>query len=244
MPDSGALCTTRGTLTPGCLDPWIDLCLCCAVLGARERHLCSQKGGGVRQLLWASMLVVLAVAVGQARAEDEPTNAVGVNLGYSTPQDLEPGMGGGVTLTHLVATLLSFELGVEHYIQEDRDRDLGVTTGYIRETPLLITAQIRPQFGWNPYLGFGAGYYLLSYDQTSESEALCNCEYTIDNAIVVHFAAGFDVPVDDRVTVTIDVRSASGGADATSRSLVSGGSVTDEVKLDYLKVGVGLKYWF
>ncbi len=198
----------------------------------------------VRRLLWASMVVVLVVVAGQARAEDELTNAVGVNLAYVTPQDLEQGLGVGITLTHLVATLLSFEFGIEHYAFEDRDADLGVVTGKVRETPLLITAQIRPQFGWNPYLGFGVGYYLMSYDQTSAGTTICNCERTVDNAIVVHFAAGFDVPLDDRLTLTVDVRSASGDADGTSRDLVSGISVSDEVKLDYLKVGVGLKYWF
>lgn len=198
----------------------------------------------VRQSLWASMAVALVLIAVPARAEDERTNAVGVNLGYATPQDLEQGVGVGISLTHLVATLLSFEFGVEQYTFEDRDAELGVVTGKVRETPLLITAQIRPQFGWNPYLGFGVGYYLMSYDQTSAGTTLCSCEFTVDNAIVVHFAAGFDVPLDDRLTLTMDVRSASGDVDATSRGLVSGISVGDEVKLDYLKIGVGLKYWF
>jgi outer membrane protein W len=204
----------------------------------------------VRQSLWVSMAVVLVVVAGQARAEDEFTNAVGVNLAYATPQDLEQGVGVGISLTHLVATLLSFEFGVEHYAFDDRDADLGVVTGKVRETPLLITAQLRPQFGWNPYFGFGVGYYLMSYDQTSAATSVClasfgeDCEFTVDNAIVVHFAAGFDVPLDDRLTLTVDVRSASGDAEATLRRLSSGISVSDEVKLDYLKIGVGLKYWF
>lgn len=193
---------------------------------------------------WASIALVLILSGVSARAEDEPVNAVGVNLAYATPQDLEQAVGAGVTLTHVVATLLSFELGVERSTFEHRDRDSGVAIGKVRETPLLITAQIRPQFGWNPYLGFGAGYYLTSYDQTTAAAALCNCSFTVDNAIVVHFAAGFDVPVNDRLTLTIDVRSASGDADATSRDLLSGLSVSDSVTLDYLKVGVGLKYWF
>jgi outer membrane protein W len=163
---------------------------------------------------------------------------------YATPKDLEQAIGVGMTVTHVVATLLSFELGLEHYTFDDRDAGLGITTGKVSETPLLITAQIRPQFGWNPYLGFGLGYYLMSYDQTSADTALCDCEVTVDNAIAVHFAAGFDVPLDHRLTLTVDVRSASGDADSTSRRLSSGVSVSDQVKLDYLKIGAGLKYWF
>jgi outer membrane protein W len=198
----------------------------------------------VKQLLWASIGLALVLVADPARAEDELTNAVGVNLAYATPQDLEQGVGVGMSLTHVIATLLSLEFGVEHYTFDDRDADAGVVNGEVSGTPLLVTAQIRPQFGWNPYFGFGVGYYLMSYDQTSAGTTLCNCEVTVDNAIVVHFAAGFDVPVDDRLTLTIDVRSASGDADATSRDLLSGVSVGDEVKLDYLKIGVGLKYWF
>ncbi|MEW6682262.1 MAG: OmpW family outer membrane protein [Nitrospirota bacterium] len=197
----------------------------------------------MRLLLWL-LIAVLALTVVPARAQDEPANAVGASASYVTPKDLEQGVGMGVTLTHVIATLLSVEFGVERYTFDDRDPGLGVVTGKVRETPLLVTAQIRPQFEWNPYLGFGAGYYLMSYDQTSEGTTLCDCELTVDNAVVVHFAAGFDVPVDDQLTLTIDVRSASGEADATSRSLSSGVSVSDQVKLDYLKIGIGLKYWF
>jgi outer membrane protein W len=189
------------------------------------------------------MAVVLVLAAVPVQADDEPANAVGVSVSYATPKDLEQGAGVGISFTQVVAMLLSVEFGVEHYTFDDRDDGLGVVTGQIRETPLLVTAQIRPQFGWNPYLGFGVGYYLMSYDRTSAGTTLCSCERTVDNAIVVHFAAGFDVPVDDRLTMTIDVRSASGDADAT-RELVSGVSASDQVKLDYLKIGVGLKYWF
>jgi outer membrane protein W len=194
------------------------------------------------QWLWIAVVAVLGAA--PARAQDELTNAVGVNLSYATPKDLEQGIGVGLTLTHVVAMLLSFELGVEHYTFDHRDPGLGTITGEVSETPLLVTAQIRPQFGWNPYLGFGVGYYLMSYDQTSAATTLCDCEVTVDNAIAVHFAAGLDVPLDDRLTLTVDVRSASGDADATSRGLSSGVSVSDQLKLDYLKVGAGLKYWF
>ena len=197
----------------------------------------------MRSSLWLWISVVAVLGAGPARAQDEPTNAVGVNLSYATPKDLEQGIGAGMTLTHVVAMLLSLEFGFEHYTFDHRDASLGTTKGTVSEIPLLITAQIRPQFGWNPYLGFGVGYYLMSYDQTSEGATLCSCEFTVDNAVVVHFAAGFDVPLDRRLTLTVDVRSASGDADAT-RELSSGVSVSDQVKLDYLKIGAGLKYWF
>lgn len=198
----------------------------------------------VKRLLCGAMIMVVVLAAVPARSEDEPGNAFGASLIYVAPKDLEPGTGAGVTLTHVVATLLSVEFGLEHYAFEHRDPGFGGVTGTVSETPLLVTAQIRPQFGWNPYLGFGAGYYLMSYDQTSGEQAFCNCKITIDNAVVAYFSAGFDVPVDDRLTFTIDVRSSSGDADVTSRDLSSGASVGDELKLDYLKVGLGLKYWF
>jgi outer membrane protein W len=205
----------------------------------------------VKTWWWISAAVVLAaVWTLPARAQDDPTSAIGGTIAYGVPRDLERGVGVGVTWTHLVATLLSFEFGVEHYAYDDRDTDAGIVRGKVRETPLLVTAQIRPQFGWSPYLGFGLGYYLISYDQTTAATDSClatvgeACEISVDSGVGVHFAAGFDVPLDDRLTLTLDFRSASGDADVTTRGLTSGVSSDSEMRLDYRKFGVGLKYWF
>ncbi len=171
-------------------------------------------------------------------------NSVGLALSYAVPDDLEHGSGAGVSLTHLVSPLFSFEFGVEHYRFDHRNAGLGGVFGEIRETPLLVTAQVRPQFGWNPYLGVGIGYYILSYDQSNAATNVCNCEFTVDNTVVGHFVVGFDVPLNDRLTVTLDVRSASGRADTTSRDRSTGISASDDVTLNYRKIAVGLRYWF
>jgi outer membrane protein W len=192
--------------------------------------------------------IVLALALftvpAHAQDETERMNAVGLTLSYTVPDDLERGSGVGVSLTRLLSPLFSFEFGVEHHRFDHPDANVGGAFGEIRETPLLVTAQIRPQFGWNPYLGVGVGYYIMSYDQSSAARSLCNCEFTVDNTAVGHFVLGFDVPLNERLTVTLDTRFASGRADTTSRDLSTGVSGSDDVTLNYRKIAVGLKYWF
>lgn len=191
---------------------------------------------------WMSVIMTLA-AVLPARAQDEPTYAVGIAASYAVPDDLRHGGGAGVSFTRMLSPLFSVEFGVEHH-RFDRPDANNVDSGTIRETPYVVAAQVRPQFGWNPYLGVGVGYYVMSYDQTSAAATACNCEFTVDNTVVGHFMVGFDVPLRNRLTATLDARFASGRADTVSRDLTTGASVRDDVTLNYRKIAVGLKYWF
>src|SRR5574341_2105922 len=171
-------------------------------------------------------------------------NSVGFTLSYAVPDDLKHGTAVGVSLTRMVSPLFSFEFDAEHYRSDHRSTTLGGVFGEIRETPLLLTAQVRPQFGWNPYLGVGVGYYIMSYDQSRAAATFCNCEFTVDDTVVGHFVVGFDVPLNDRLTLTLDTRFASGRADTTTRDLSTGVSASDDVTLNYRKIAAGLKYWF
>jgi outer membrane protein W len=190
------------------------------------------------------MSVIMALAaILPARAQDEPTYAVGFAASYAVPDDLRHGVGAGVSFTRMLSPLFSVEFGVEHHRFDHPDAN-NVDSGTIRATPYVVAAQVRPQFGWNPSLGVGVGYYVMSYDQTSAAATACNCELTVDNPVVGHFMVGFDVPLRNRLTATLDARFASGRADTVSRNLTTGVLVSDDVTLNYRKIAVGLKYWF
>ncbi len=198
-----------------------------------------------RAVSWGIVLALVQTAVpSHAQDERERMNAAGFTLSYIVPDDLERGSGVGVSITHMISPLFSFEFGVEHHRFDHPNANLGGVFGEIGQTPLLVTAQIRPQFGWNPYLGVGVGYYIMSYDQSRAAATFCNCEFTVDDTVVGHFVVGFDVPLNDRLTLTLDTRFASGRADTTTRDLSTGVSASDDVTLNYRKIAAGLKYWF
>lgn len=194
----------------------------------------------------ATLAIFLCVT--SVNAEMQKENGIGLSVSYAKPKDLESGIGFGVNFTHYLSPNLSIEFAAENYKFDDEEE--GITFGEVTATPILGTIQFRPQTPMNPYIGAGVGYYLLSYDESSTASDVClflfgeDCTYDVDNTFAVHVSAGIDYPLNENLGLNIDIRYAIGNADATFKLPLSGISVSDEVDIDYYKLGIGLKYWF
>ena len=202
----------------------------------------------MKMLIGVIAIFIVSLYVTSVNAEMQKENGIGFSLSYAIPKDLDIGVGFGVNFTRYLSPNLSLEFAAENHKFDDEER--GITFGEVNVTPILGTVQFRSSDAINSYVGIGIGYYLLSFDESSTASDLClilfaeDCTYNIDNTFGFHISAGFDSPLNEDLSLNVDLRYAVGSADATFELPLSGISKTDEVDINYYKFGVGLKYWF
>ena len=202
-----------------------------------------------------SLGILALVLAPAARAADEGSLMVrlrGVHLGMADKSEAIPALGvpanaihvsdktiPEVDITYFFGKSVAAELVLTY--PQSLDVELGGTKiGSFKALPPVLTLQyhFNPGGTFRPYVGFGANLTLIS-----------NVEIAVPGVGPLSIAsssvglagqAGFDVKVDDRLFVNVDVKYVGLGSDVT---LASGQKVST-VRLDPWLVGVGLGYRF
>jgi outer membrane protein W len=115
--------------------------------------------------------------------------------------------------------------------------------------PLLLTAQFRilPSNPVVPYVGVGVGYYFNKLDKNREVKTETETSKTIvaeevDDSLGLHVDGGVDWFLTDNFALNLDARYFWTEADITGKENLS--SITDEIDLDSLVLGFGVKLYF
>jgi outer membrane protein len=151
----------------------------------------------------------------------------------------------GVNLTYFVQKYASFELSADYTEADIELRSLGSsgTAGALEQVPVLLTARIHfstnPKV--NPYIGAGVGYYWNSFDTDREAEFIYGpgADIEIDDTYGFHVNAGIEVFVIDDLAINVDIKHIWSDVE-----LEVPGFSDEDINLNALVAGVGLKYYF
>jgi outer membrane protein W len=196
-------------------------------------------------------------AFGFAAAQDVAnTIGVGARVLYYFPQGdeffdtdaaAEEDIALGLNFTYIVIPNFSLELAWD-YFKTDIEES-GFEWAEITTTPFLLTAQFRilPEGPVVPYAGAGVGYYINELDKDSgakEEAQATGVSYPtgIDDSLGLHLNAGLDWFLTDNFALNLDTRYFWVEADIEGKEGSS--SVSSEVDLDSLVIGIGGKLYF
>ncbi len=199
----------------------------------------------------------MLITVNLVSAQDVANKfGIGANVFYYFPQednlfgtsiDVEEDIALGLNFTYIVIPQFSLEL-TWHYFETDIEKD-GAALGEINSLPLLLTAQYRiiPEGPVVPYVGVGVGYYINDLDVKSEARAqakAANISYPtdIDNSLGLHLNAGLDWFLTESFALNLDARYLFSEADIEGQGTSS--DTSDEIDLDSLLIGAGVKVYF
>jgi len=154
----------------------------------------------------------------------------------------------GLNYTYLFRNDSSLEFSIDYIKTDVQFEALGgsLNMGEVTQIPVLLTFRIHPGASKKikPYLGVGLGYYLNSFDTDSANAALVygsGAEIEVDDSFGYHFNGGLEFFIGEDYSFNLDLKYLLNKADAD----VNISSFTaEEMSMDAVVVGVGLKYYY
>jgi len=154
----------------------------------------------------------------------------------------------GLNYTCLFNNYSSLELSIDYIRTDVQFEALGysLNMGELTQIPVLLTLRLHPGVSTKvkPYLGVGVGYYLNSFDTNSFNASLIygtGAEIDVDDSFGFHVSAGVEFFIAENYSFNLDLKYLLNKADA---KVNVSGFTTEEMSMDALVVGVGLKYYF
>lgn len=197
---------------------------------------------------------------------EESKFAVGGRLSYFNSQDkdnditIEDNMGIGMNLQYIPTPAMALELSIDQYkldAKQDICAGCGDNIGELKTTPIFLKVQFRPITNDKtiPYFGIGGGRLLNSFKEGNDLEGLIyvptgtpvTFDIDIEDSWAYLVNAGVDHFISERWSVNLDVMYVWSEADTKTTMNVQGIDpivVEDEVKLDFITVGIGARYHF
>ena len=129
--------------------------------------------------------------------------------------------------------------------------------GNLTIIPILLTGRLHfgPEQGiFDPYIGGGGGYYILSYDPTSTETGLTGKtpvsgsplhDVKFQNTVGAHVNFGFDIRITPDMILTIDERYVWAKAKVSYKETLAGlNAVASPLNLSGFVATFGIKYYF
>jgi len=154
----------------------------------------------------------------------------------------------GLNYTYLFNNYSSLEFSIDYINTDAQFEALGysLTMGELTQIPVLLTLRLHPAASTKakPYLGVGLGYYLNNLDTDSTNAALVygsGAEIDVDDSFGFHVNGGVEFFIAENYSFNLDLKYLLNKADA---KVNVAGFTTEEMSMDAVVVGVGLKYYF
>lgn len=202
-------------------------------------------------IIMSSLMVLASGTVTTSSAEDiAGRSGLGIGIGYITPKggeiddadtDIDTGFLPSINYTYGVSSNFSLEVSLARAVLdvEIEDIDFGELTTY----PLQVTAQYRiPAGNILPYFGAGVGYYFNEFDEDSIISS-AGVSVDTDNSFGFHVNAGCDFFLNQNSAINLDARY-FWSKTSTSVDFLGTEIADDDLDLDSLVIGAGLKYFF
>jgi outer membrane protein W len=153
-------------------------------------------------------------------------------------------------ITCFLTDVFSLEFGVGYANPEVDAEGLGVSLefGEFETIPFLLTGRLHywpPKSRATFYGGVGVGYYLNDFEPSNLVAAtLPGWNISVDDSLGFHIAAGTELSVVDNVAINIALKYVIWNEADVGLVIPGEGSGTDEVDLDGLSIGLGIKFYF
>lgn len=154
----------------------------------------------------------------------------------------------GLNYTYLFNNYSSLEFSIDYIKTDAQFKALGysLNMGELTQIPVLFTLRLHPGVSTKvkPYLGVGVGYYLNSFDTNSFNASLIygtGAEIDVDDSFGFHVNGGVEFFIAENYSFNLDLKYLLNKADA---KVNVSGFTTEEMSMDAVVVGVGLKYYF
>jgi outer membrane protein len=208
----------------------------------------TKKGNTMNKSLLAAILATLTLS-GAAIAQESPWQ-VRVRAVHIDPADKSDPVGGSGASDRLhVSDKWIPEVDISYYFTPNWAAELiltypqkhtvtldGASIGTFKHLPPTLTAQYHfmPGKQFNPYLGAGVNYTLLS-----KVRLLGGAARLEHDSVGLALQAGVDYQLDSRWSLNVDVKQLQLRSD-----VMIGGARASRVKVDPILLGVGLGYRF
>ena len=154
----------------------------------------------------------------------------------------------GLNYTYLFNNYSSLEFSIDYIKTDAQFKALGLSLnmGELTQIPVLLTLRLHPAASTKvkPYLGFGVGYYSNSFDTNSFNASLIygtGAKIDVDDSFGFHVNGGVEFFIAENYSFNLDLKYLLNKADA---KVNISGFTTEEMSMDAVVVGVGLRYYF
>jgi len=151
-----------------------------------------------------------------------------------------------LTGTYYILDYLTVELDAGYgetklVTANDKTSNLGTEYGWLKQFPILLSLRyiIPTGTNWSPYVGIGGGYHINDF--TMDESYTAHPDVNVDNSFSYHVNAGVECFVTQNTSVNLDFKYTWNRVDFDN---ASGPVRNEEVDLDGLSIGAGLKYFF
>ena len=201
---------------------------------------------------WVRVVEAFDAQIGNSVLHD-PETSLGIRIGtgifhssdtfdeithFSTPTIL--GLVGGIRQGDF-----GLELSVD-YLKTNLKSSIKI--GTLTTVPSLLTAQLHPmpeEDPFDPYIGFGGGYYINSFSPSSEAKdaaaavGVNNYDASVENTPGLHVSAGANMKISNVFAFTIDARYT-----LLTRATIKDNFDSDTLKMNGFFFTIGAKYFF
>ena len=154
----------------------------------------------------------------------------------------------GLNSTYYFNNHSSLEYSLDYVRTDVKLEALGYSfnMGELTQIPLLLTLRLHPSTNATvrPYFGVGVGYYLNSFSTNSYNAALiygAGAKFDVESSFGFHVNGGVEFFIAENYSFNVDLKYLLNKADC---GVSVSGYTREEMELNSVVVGVGLKYYF
>jgi opacity protein-like surface antigen len=194
----------------------------------------------------------------EQKEERRPAFGLGISGGYASPTEriYDGGAMFGGRICYSITKNIGVELkGLVYQSPVDGEPE-GLSAGKMTFVPIQLSALVRFPLGKRivPYVGFGAGYYLSSFEIDSEivddwEDLGFNIEEKVEHKLGYHFGLGMDYFFSNNLALNADFSyclvESKGSWSITEQA--SGAQVSGDfgdLNFNTIMFGIGLTYFF
>jgi outer membrane protein len=154
----------------------------------------------------------------------------------------------GLNSTYYFNNHSSLEYSLDYVRTDVKFKALGYSfnMGELTQIPILLTLRLHPSTNATvrPYFGAGVGYYVNSFSTNSYNAALiygAGAKFDVENSFGFHVNGGVEFFIAENYSFNVDLKYLLNKADC---GVNISGYTREEMELNSVVVGVGLKYYF